>query len=261
MPHAVLSICIQTLTNVVLSSIRFYYLLLCIFRYYVNSALFMTLKERMTDLIKEKWPYILVIVILFAGGFIYSQCNQPKTEMTLENQLSTAQAVANPPEKEKVIDSVIEKKPQEEAIFVDIKGAVNKPGVYQMKMGDRVMDALERAGGLAKDADKAKVNFAVKLADEMMIYIPAKGETLPSGLETTQVASGSDGHDKNGKININTASEKELEEIPGIGPSKAAAIIEYREKNGRFKNIQDLDKVSGIGEKSIDRMEDQITVQ
>ena len=87
-------------------------------------------------------------------------------------------------------------------------------------------------------------------------------EELFNGVESPQVAIGGTSNDNgNGKININTASEKELEEIPGIGPSKAAAIIEYRKKNGPFKKTQDLDKVSGIGEKSIDRMKDQITVQ
>ncbi|RBP94070.1 competence protein ComEA [Cytobacillus firmus] len=142
----------------------------------------------------------------------------------------------------------------------DIKGAVQKPGVYEAAEGDRVIDLLEKAGGLTDKADGTKINFALNITDEMVIYVPEKGEVLEEaavGYENIEVR----GQQDNGKINLNQANESELQMLPGIGPSKAAAIIEHRETNGSFKDIADLKLISGIGEKTFEKLKEHISVK
>ena len=146
---------------------------------------------------------------------------------------------------------------QETVIFVDIKGAVKNPGVYQMKVGDRVKDALDAAGGLTEEADSQKVNLAKRLEDQMVIVVPKFGEEaeeIPAG-ETRQEAT------KEGKVNINTATVEELKTLKGVGEKKAEAIIEYRKKNGSFKTKEDLMKVRGIGKKLFESFEERIVTQ
>lgn len=146
---------------------------------------------------------------------------------------------------------------QETVIFVDIKGEVKNPGVYQMKAGDRVKDALEAAGGLTEEADSQKVNLAKRLEDQMVIVVPKVGEEaeeIPAG-ETRKEAT------KEGKVNINTATVEELKTLKGVGEKKAEAIIEYRKKNGSFKTKEDLMKVRGIGKKLFDSFQERIVTQ
>jgi len=146
---------------------------------------------------------------------------------------------------------------QETVIFVDIKGEVKKPGVYQMKAGDRVKDALDAAGGLTEEADSQKVNLAKRLEDQMVIVVPKVGEEaeeIPAG-ETRNEAT------KEGKVNINTATVEELKTLKGVGEKKAEAIIEYRKKNGSFQTKEDLMKVRGIGKKLFESFEERIVTQ
>ena len=146
---------------------------------------------------------------------------------------------------------------QETVIFVDIKGAVKNPGVYQMKVGDRVKDALEAAGGLTEEADSQKVNLAKRLEDQMVIVVPKVGEEseeIPTG-ETRKEAT------KEGKVNINTATVEELKTLKGVGEKKAEAIIEYRKKNGSFQTKEDLMKVRGIGKKLFESFQERIVTQ
>lgn len=139
-----------------------------------------------------------------------------------------------------------------ETIVIDIKGAVQHPGVYEMRTGDRVSQAIEKAGGTKEQADEAQVNLAEILQDGTVVYIPKKGEE-------TAVQQGDGG--KGALVNINTATLEELQGISGVGPSKAEAIIAYREENGRFQTIEDITKVSGIGEKSFEKIKSSITVK
>ena len=146
---------------------------------------------------------------------------------------------------------------QETVIFVDIKGAVKNPGVYQMKVGDRVKDALDAAGGLTEEADSQKVNLAKRLEDQMVIVVPKVGEEaeeIPAG-ETRKEAT------KDGKVNINTATVEELKTLKGVGEKKAEAIIEYRKKNGSFQTKEDLMKVRGIGKKLFESFQERIVTQ
>ena len=146
---------------------------------------------------------------------------------------------------------------QETVIFVDIKGEVKNPGVYQMKVGDRVKDALDAAGGLTEEADSQKVNLAKRLEDQMVIVVPKVGEeaeAIPAGATSKEAS-------KEGKVNINTATVEELKTLKGVGEKKAEAIIEYRKKNGSFKTKEDLMKVRGIGKKLFESFEERIVTQ
>ncbi|MDQ0269523.1 helix-hairpin-helix domain-containing protein [Cytobacillus purgationiresistens] len=144
-----------------------------------------------------------------------------------------------------------------EILIVDVKGAVEKPGVYEANPNDRVIDIIQKAGGLMDEADETQVNFAMRVEDEMVLYIPTRGETSDMVSEALG-GSQSKGEDK---VNLNTASSAELETLSGVGPAKAAAIIEHRETNGPYKDIEDLKKISGIGDKTFEKLKDQIKVK
>lgn len=149
-------------------------------------------------------------------------------------------------------------------LIVDVQGAVTYPGVYTLDEGDRLIHAIDAAGGYIADADTRQVNHALKLVDEMLIYIPLKGE-LPIEESTIVSDIGSSGststNDSGGKVNINTATESELTTLAGIGPSKAAAIIQHREEQGPFQTTEALTGVSGIGQKTFEKLQENITVK
>ena len=203
---------------------------------------------------KEKWESwslavkgaviaVILLLLVAVGGLL------PKKEEAVE-------------ETEVVVTTVLAEKTeasttQETVIFVDIKGAVKNPGVYQMKVGDRVKDALDAAGGLTEEADSQKVNLAKRLEDQMVIVVPKVGEEseeIPTG-ETRKEAT------KEGKVNINTATVEELKTLKGVGEKKAEAIIEYRKKNGSFQTKEDLMKVRGIGKKLFESFQERIVTQ
>jgi competence protein ComEA len=151
----------------------------------------------------------------------------------------------------------LEENPQEEEnLVVDVKGAIKLPGVYEMKLGDRVIDVIEQAGGLRENADSNNINFAMKLVDEMVLYIPIIGEET-----TPEPTVGGMQNQGDGKVNLNKASEAELQTLTGVGPAKATAIIEYRNQNGGFEKVEEIMEISGIGEKTFEKFKNQITVR
>ena len=185
----------------------------------------------------------ILLLLVGVGGLL------PKKEEAVE-------------ESEAVVTTVLAEKTEESTtletvIFVDIKGEVKKPGVYQMKAGDRVKDALDAAGGLTVEADSQKVNLAQRVEDQMVIVVPKVGEeaeAIPAGTTNKEAA-------KEGKVNINTATVEELKTLKGVGEKKAEAIIEYRKKNGSFKTKEDLMKGRGIGKKLFESFEERIVTQ
>lgn len=155
-----------------------------------------------------------------------------------------------------------------EVFMIDVKGAVRYPGVYTLEEGMRIVDAIEAAGGYRDDANPALINHAQRLQDEMVLYIPKIGEqlseelqTLIAGASVSSTSGGSGGVNQSGKINLNKANESELTQLPGIGPSKANAIIGHRTEQGNFQTIEDLKKVTGIGEKTFEQLKDLIDVK
>lgn len=154
-------------------------------------------------------------------------------------------------------DTIVEDN-QATLMLVDVKGAVKNPGVYEASEGERVNDIINKAGGILQNGEKNAVNFAMKVTDEMIIYVPYIGEEEEAAIdEASNQASLSSSE---GLININKASETELLELPGVGPSKAAAIIEYREQNGGFSAKEDIKNITGIGEKTYEKLEPLISI-
>ena len=147
-----------------------------------------------------------------------------------------------------------------ETIKVHIAGEINKEGVYEVNNGDRLDDLVKRAGGLTKDANSKKINLAMKLEDQMKIYIPSiyDFEDEPSTTNENLLILDNPSTEIE-KININKASKEELMTLPNIGEKRAEAIIEYRE-NSPFKKIEDIKNVTGIGEKFYQSLKDLITV-
>lgn len=140
-------------------------------------------------------------------------------------------------------------------IVVDVKGAIQTPGVYSIHADARVHEIIERAGGLSDKADEQAINLASRLEDGMVVYIPFIGENkhiFSANLKEEE---------QDEKVNINVATSEELQALPGIGPSKAVAIISFREENGHFKSTEALLEVTGIGEKSLDKLKEKITVK
>lgn len=151
----------------------------------------------------------------------------------------------------------------ETEVYVDVDGAVASPGVYRLQDGARVAQAIDAAGGLAPEADVTGLNRASKVADGQKIHVPTVGEQQASIAEAgvdggASASSGVSG--ATGLVNINTASAAELQTLSGIGPSMAQSIIDERTKNGAFASVDDLMRVSGIGEKKLAKIKDCICV-
>ncbi|RST73883.1 hypothetical protein D4T97_013510 [Siminovitchia acidinfaciens] len=201
----------------------------------------------------EKYKTIIITgIVAVLAVFLF--ISKPKDEMAAGNELQVLM--------EEQPDADFQKEEREEKagpVLVDVKGAVPVPGLYKMEEGDRVLDAIEQAGGLLDAADEKQVNFAQKVYDEMVIYIPEKGEPMEDIPQMAITPSSGQGNG-NGKVNINKADLSELQTLSGIGPAKAQAIIDYREQDGPFKQVEDLKNVSGIGEKTFEKLQESISV-
>lgn len=190
--------------------------------------------------------YILIgIVVVIAGikliDIYYLNNNE---EITIQNILTTED------EPEKI---------ENETIKVYVTGEVKNQGVIELEQGSRIVDAIEKAGGQTEEANLKNVNLAYELEDGQKIYIPNKSEENTNEI-TDDGVTGIDSKE-NDTININKADEKELQELNGIGESLASSIIKYREDNGKFKNIEDLKNVPGIGESKFSNIKEKIKVK
>ncbi|KGP90473.1 competence protein ComEA [Pontibacillus chungwhensis BH030062] len=154
-------------------------------------------------------------------------------------------------EKEEEEESKVNASAEKTLMYVDVKGEVERPGVYHLNEGSRVEDAIEMAGGLTSSGDPLSVNLAMRVQDEMVVIVLAKGGGT---------ASPEGGGSMTEKVFINQASLEELKTLSGVGESKAKAILEYREKNGPFQDVHDLLQVSGIGEKTLEGLVEDIQV-
>lgn len=182
---------------------------------------------------KFKW-YIVTFVLLIVSGLLYF--------LSLEEEIDENLFPVNIEENYQQLEK--------NTIYVDLKGAVVKEGVYVLEEGARIKDVIELAGGFLPDANKHAINLAQLLSDEMLLHVPYQSDDINEGQLATTV--------DDGKVNLNTASQSELETLPGIGPSKALAIIDYRETNGGFKTIDDLKKIGGIGDKTFEKLKEHI---
>lgn len=141
------------------------------------------------------------------------------------------------------------------ALFVHVAGWVQNPGVYELRVGDRVIDAIERAGGPRRGADLNALNLAALAVDAQQVLVPKRAATPVSGTGSL-TSPGTEGQ----KVNLNLASADELETLSGIGEVLAQRIIDYRESNGPFTSVDELLEVSGIGEKRLEDIREDVTV-
>ncbi|RDZ15452.1 competence protein ComE [Priestia megaterium] len=207
---------------------------------------------------KKQWLIGCICLAVGLAFYIYRTGGEKPESSLQTSDMIKAESSATKKEGESS-DQVISSQ-DSPFVMVDIKGAVQKPGVYQLPKDARVKDALAQAGGATKEADLRQLNLASKLQDEMAVYIPAAGEEIPPSSPVSSISSSGTSNDQP-LVNINTANTDELQTLNGIGPSKASAIVSYREENGLFQTVEDLGQVSGIGEKSLEKIKAQITVQ
>ena len=150
-----------------------------------------------------------------------------------------------------------------ETLYVHVCGAVNAPGVYELKTDARIYEALEAAGGMTEDAATDWINQAEALSDGERIYVPTQEEAEESAQSVSgrwADPNGNAGGSVSDKININTAAKEELMTLSGIGASKAESILKYRQEHGNFQNIEDLKKIEGIKDGVFNKIKDDITV-
>ena len=217
--------------------------------------------EAIIEKIKE---YKIIVICtglgLVVGGFFLlkpdSQTPVKETNLQAEvaavsKDLSTEKDVKKEEKAEK------EEPVEQDLITVDVKGAVKSPGIYDLPVGSRVNDAVQKAGGLTEQADSKALNLAQKVSDEALVYVPTKGEEAASQQTASGTASSTS---KEKKINLNKASLEELKQVKGLGGKRAQDIIDHRETNGKFKSVDELKKVSGIGAKTIEKLKDYVTV-
>ena len=218
------------------------------------------------DYLKKNILTFIVIILSILNLIIGLNFKKlDSTSNDIEKTLSNSEElISNTLEEPKVTEA-------KETIRVDVKGMVKKAGVYELAKDSIVNDAIKKAGGLTSKADTTNVNLSKSLTNEMVIYIPKKEEVTKSTVNDALVdksnsvgfidnESSNETTNTTTKVNINTATLKDLITLNGIGESKAQVILEYRTKNGNFKTLEDLKKVSGIGEAAYEKIKDNICI-
>ena len=150
--------------------------------------------------------------------------------------------------------------------YVDIKGEVLHPGVYEFSCESRMQEVIKKAGGFTEEADETKINLAQKITDQMQLIVPnvhskQEGGVTEGNSEKGNSSNSTPSNSKQGTVNINTATLEQLQTIKGIGKKKAEAILQYRKEHGAFRTKEDLLQVKGIGKKALEAIESQVTFQ
>ena len=198
---------------------------------------------------------LIAVVLLFIVILMLMKNNEPSEYMTTSNANNSQFNNNEKYNKNKNDNNLSTSSKENSTIYVDVKGAVKLPDDYEMKKNDRVKDVLKKAK-VSENADITKINLSEKLTDQKMIYIPNKNETKLNATLTNQ--SNLDTSESI-KVNLNTANERELLNVPGIGPTKVKEIIKYREEKGQFNKVEDLKQVRGIGGKTFEKLKDYFT--
>ena len=215
----------------------------------------------MEELIEKIKEYKIIVICaglgLVLGGFFLLKpvAQTPAKESNLQTEVTTVSKDSASEKEEKSQKSETEEVVEKDLITVDVKGAVKSPGIYDLPVGSRINDAVQKAGGLTDNADSKSVNLAQRISDEALVYVPTKEEATSqeahSNASTTK---------ENKKVNLNKASLEELKQVKGLGAKRAQDIIDHRESNGKFKSVDELKKVSGIGAKTIEKLKEYVTV-
>ena len=193
---------------------------------------------------KKSLLVLLAVVALAAGGALYAGYRGQEEAVELDAGTAPVQEV------------------QASEIVVYVAGAVNRPGVVQLAEGARAKDAVDACGGFLPTADTNGVNLAQKLKDGMQVTVPEKSPqgTAVQGAAVQGAQAGAAKPLPDGMVNINTADEKELDKLPGIGPAMAKRIVEYRMENGAFQAPEEIKRVKGIGDAKYEKMKDKIAL-
>jgi competence protein ComEA len=211
----------------------------------------------------------LAVVILIIGGYyLFSAKSQTVAPAASDGWQvfggDSAEGGSLPgeqPESQVAQQQPLAMPPQPEMIMIYITGEVVNPGVFELPHGSRVKDAVDAAGGVTVDAQPGAINFSLKISDEDHIIVPKFGEELSETIISVVSSQSAEGAGAQSQlVNINTASNDELQKLPGIGPVMAGRILDYREKNGPFDSIRDIINISGIGEKTFESIADLISV-
>lgn len=193
----------------------------------------------------KKYLFIFIIVGAIIIGVFLTRNDQGKIEE--ENKVPVTQL-----EVTKENNPVEVVAPENEKVIVDVKGEVKRAGVYEINSNSRVNDVINLAGGFTEEADQTQINLAQKVEDEMVIHVVKEGDEPAQPLVNSTDTSQQQG------VKVNYATVEELATLNGIGPSKAAAIIAYRDEHGLFQTVEDLLEVNGIGEKTLENLKDSI---
>ncbi|MFM0591319.1 helix-hairpin-helix domain-containing protein [Streptococcus suis] len=217
-----------------------------------------TIKTYIEMLKEYKWQIALPAVagLLLTTFLIFSQ--PAKSDQTGLTDLPQTEQTSNSSELVEETSTEVSEEPSQ--LVVDVKGAVAKPGLYTLEANARVNDAVEAAGGLTSQADPKSINLAQKLSDEAVVYVASKDENISVVASTTASSAMSQEEKNTSLVNLNTATEADLQTISGIGAKRATDIIAYREANGGFKSVDDLNNVSGIGDKTMESIRPYVTV-
>ena len=209
----------------------------------------------MEELMEKSKEYKIIVICaslgMVLGGFFFLKpvAQTPAKESNLQTEVTTVSKDEKEDKNQK--EEVVE----QDLITVDVKGAVKSPGIYDLPVGSRINDAVQKAGGLTDNADSKSINLAQRISDEALVYVPTKEEA------TSQEAHSNASNTKeNKKVNLNKASLEELKQVKGLGAKRAQDIIDHRESNGKFKSVDELKKVSGIGAKTIEKLKEYVTV-
>ena len=215
----------------------------------------------MEELIEKIKEYKIIIICaslgMVLGGFFLLKpvAQAPVKESNLQTEVTTVSKDSASEKEEKSQKEKTEEVVEQDLITVDVKGAVKSPGIYDLPVGSRINDAVQKAGGLTENADSKSINLAQRISDEALVYVPTKEET------TSQEAHSNASNTKeNKKVNLNKASLEELKQVKGLGGKRAQDIIDHRETSGKFKSVDDLKKVSGIGAKTVEKLKEYVTV-
>lgn len=189
----------------------------------------------------------LATVIVCAGAYWLVRAPMPPTERSLPVASTSIVGETGVPSSPKLPAPA-------ERVLVHVAGAVVEPGVYDLASGARVRDAVVAAGGPTADADWNALNLAAVVSDASRVYVPVVGEDVPP-----EVLGASGAAVANGPVDVNRATAEELDQLPGVGPATATAIVTERDRNGPFVDVDDLDRVPGIGPAKLDALRDLVT--